>query len=141
MSWEMPQIIFPKQELAQSQKQLSTKTKQNKKPKNPSYEWEPAYTKSITYKWCNKCAHSAKINNKLENISRDQENIKCYMEDLKGGQPNETAREKKRIEMKKIMKNLSIRLYTAEETMSEAEDRSEAIQQWTETNDWNLKEE
>ena len=48
---------------------------------------------------------------------------------------------KKRIEMKKIVKNLSIRLYTAEETMSEAEDRSEAIQQWTETNDWNLKEE
>ena len=63
------------------------------------------------------------------------------MEYLKGGQPNETARGKKRIEMKKIVKNLSIRLYTAEETMSEAEDSSEAIQQWTETNDWNLKEE
>ena len=30
MSWEMPQIIFPKQELAKSHKQLSKKTKQNK---------------------------------------------------------------------------------------------------------------
>ena len=52
------------------------------------------------------------------------------MEDLKGGQPNETARKKKkRIEMK----NLSSRPYTAQETMSEVEDRSEEIQQWPET--------
>ena len=33
-------------------------------------------------------------------------------------------------------KNLSSRLYTAEETKSKAEYRSEEIQQWTETNDW-----
>jgi len=58
------------------------------------------------------------------------------MEDLKGGQPNETARKKKkRVEMK----NLSSRPYTAQETMSEVEDRSEEIQQWPETNNWNFK--
>lgn len=54
------------------------------------------------------------------------------MEGLKGGQPNETAGKKKRAGMK----NLSSRLYTAEETKSKAEYRSEEIQQWTETNDW-----
>ena len=54
------------------------------------------YTNSITQKWGNKCASSAKVNNKLENICRDQENINCYMEGLKGGQPNETARKKKK---------------------------------------------
>ena len=74
----------------------TTKHKKKKQKKQPSCEWEPAFTKSITQKWWNRCAYSAKVNNKLENISRDQENINCYMEDLKGGQPKETARKKKK---------------------------------------------
>ena len=45
------------------------------------------------------------------------------------------GKKKKRIEMK----NLSSRPYTAQEAMSEVEDRSEEIQQWPETNDWKFK--
>lgn len=110
----MPQIIFPEQEPAQSQRQPSTE--RNKALSENQHILKSSHTNYET----STLALPKEINNKLESIFRDQDNIQCNREDLKRNQIKLLEMKKKKItiELKNLKDGLSIRLHTAEETMS-----------------------